>query len=445
LKSINELSFVDLFAGCGGLSLGLLQAGWKGVFAIEKNRDAFKTFRSNLIENEEGKSIVIPKFDRWPKWLDVKEWDIGEFLSLNTSMLKKFEGKVDLLAGGPPCQGFSIAGKRNRTDPRNQLFREYLKVVYLLKPSLLLIENVEGMKIPFVNNENGKVETYSTIIKNALENLDDEDGNDCSYHVEQDVVLASNFGVPQVRPRLITIAFSKAKFEFPPKNSFRKLSSLRTEFLKSKGLPTKAPVTIAQALSDINRCRDVHDCIDQESPRGYKEISYRRFPGTLSRYQSLMRTGLVNGYQPDSLRLVNHKKETIQRFKAIQSTCRKGVQLSDTEKKTLRKRGIKLPKKHQIVPLSGNQACHTITTIPDDLLHYEQPRVHTVRENARIQSFPDWFSFKGKYTTGGDLRKKDCPRYSQVANAVPPLLAEAVGLLLRQIFLDEFFEEGKQT
>ena len=149
-----------------------------------------------------------------------------------------------------------------------------------------------------------------------------------------------------------------------------------------------------------------------------------------------MRAGLVNGYQPDSLRLVKHREDTIQRFKAIQSTCRKGVQLSEIEKETLQKLGIKLPKKHQIVPLSGNQACHTITTIPDDLLHYDKPRVHTVRENARIQSFPDWFSFKGKYTTGGNLRKKDCPRYSQVANAVPPLLAEVVGLLFKQILLD---------
>ena len=75
----------------------------------------------------------------------------------------------------------------------------------------------------------------------------------------------------------------------------------------------------------------------------------------------------------------------------------------------------------------------TVTTLPDDMIHYGEPRILTVRENARLQTFPDWFSFKGKYTTGGHRRKKECPRYTQVGNAVPPLLAEAIGETLLEI------------
>ena len=75
----------------------------------------------------------------------------------------------------------------------------------------------------------------------------------------------------------------------------------------------------------------------------------------------------------------------------------------------------------------------TIPTLPDDLLHYSEPRILTVRENARIQSFPDFFEFRGKYTTGGARRKEECPRYTQVGNAVPPLMAEALGVRIAQI------------
>jgi DNA (cytosine-5)-methyltransferase 1 len=90
-------------------------------------------------------------------------------------------------------------------------------------------------------------------------------------------------------------------------------------------------------------------------------------------------------------------------------------------------------KKQAMTVLSSGHPGSTITTLPDDILHYSEPRILTVRENARLQSFPDWFRFLGKYTSGGKARRLDCPRYSQVGNAVPPLFAEAVGDILQQI------------
>src|SRR5258706_540076 len=83
--------------------------------------------------------------------------------------------------------------------------------------------------------------------------------------------------------------------------------------------------------------------------------------------------------------------------------------------------------KHRTFPMAPDKLAPTVTTLPDDVLHYSEPRILTVRESARLQSFPDWFKFRGKYTTGGDRRKKECPRYTQVGNAVPPLLAQAIG------------------
>jgi DNA (cytosine-5)-methyltransferase 1 len=90
-------------------------------------------------------------------------------------------------------------------------------------------------------------------------------------------------------------------------------------------------------------------------------------------------------------------------------------------------------RKHRIYPMSAYEPAPTITTLPDDILHYCDPRILTVREYARLQSFPDWFVFKGKYTTGGDLRKKECPRYTQVGNAVPPLLALAIARAITDV------------
>ena len=130
---------------------------------------------------------------------------------------------------------------------------------------------------------------------------------------------------------------------------------------------------------------------------------------------------------PNSLRLPRHKKETLDRFEKILTSFDKGKSLT---KEQLLGLGTK---KQCFTPLHPDMLSRTITTLPDDLLHYSEPRILTVRENARIQSFPDWFEFQGKYTTGGVRRKEECPRYTQVGNAVPPLMAEALGSIIAEL------------
>ncbi|MEN8443708.1 MAG: DNA cytosine methyltransferase, partial [Cyanobacteria bacterium J06555_13] len=144
-------------------------------------------------------------------------------------------------------------------------------------------------------------------------------------------------------------------------------------------------------------------------------------------FKELLLSRVKNDYVPNSIRLPNHRPPTVKKFRKILRECEKGKVISRTYRE---KNGIR---KASITPLHPDKVAHTITTLPDDLLHYSEPRILTVRENARLQTFPDWFAFKGKYTTGGKKRRTECPRYTQVGNAVPPLLAEAIGKILLQV------------
>lgn len=420
--SANQPSFIDLFSGCGGLSLGLMKAGWKGLFAIEQSPDAFKTLRHNLID-ENNHNAERPKF-AWPEWLEEGPHEISSFIRKQRRHLEGIRGDVHLVVGGPPCQGFSFAGRRSGSDPRNSLFKYHLKIVDILKPELVLMENVQGIGTAFQTGKNRGEKrrerprkSYASRIFKMLE----EHG----YHVQQDVIQAADFGVPQFRPRYFTLGIRKdflgpvVRFDLK-----EELYRVRRDFLSHRGLSSNVPVSVSEAISDLTTTsKRLVNCVDKESPPGFMEIIYE---GPLTRYQKLMHDGM-NDQAPNSLRLVNHRPETIARFKKILRTCRKGIQLSDDDRKRL---GIK---KTAIAPLAPDQPSHTLTTLPDDLLHYAEPRIHTVREHARLQSFPDWFEFRGKYTTGGDRRARECPRYTQAGNAVPPLLAEAVGEALKEL------------
>jgi DNA (cytosine-5)-methyltransferase 1 len=133
---------------------------------------------------------------------------------------------------------------------------------------------------------------------------------------------------------------------------------------------------------------------------------------------------------PNSMRLVKHRNGTLKRFIELQLHEERGKDLSDVLEKTY---GVK---KHSFQILNPSDPAPTVTSIPDDFMHYCEPRVLTVRELARIQSFPDWFEFLGKYTTGGNRRRKETPRYTQVANAVPPFIAEIIGMALKRYYDD---------
>lgn len=403
--------FFDVFAGCGGMSLGLINAGWQGRFSIEKSPDAFATYSTNLIDND-------PFDSKWPIWLPKQAMSTEMLLRRYSSNLKRLRGHIELMAGGPPCQGFSQAGRRNPDDPRNKLTNQYLRIVRLVKPKLLILENVRGIATGFQGPDGKRRKAYSGIIKARLE----KDG----YKVFSRIIRSCDWGVPQLRPRYFMVALrNDVAFNGDP---FEMLDSMREEYLLSKGLSVSKSVTAKQALSDLEIAGKTFIPVDDCRAKTFEQIRYE-LPRRQTSYQKLMRQGVVNGAQPNSLRLPKHTDTVRNRFQVILDTCKRGAGVSQER---LAEFGLK---KFRVAPLCPEKPVPTVTTLPDDIIHYCEPRILTVREMARLQSFPDWFEFQGPYTTGGKQRKKTCPRYTQVGNAVPPLLAEAIGLMLRRLFV----------
>jgi DNA (cytosine-5)-methyltransferase 1 len=404
---MSKKRFIDLFAGCGGLSLGLKSAGWQGVFAVEKTPDAFSTLKHNLID----KDIVSP-FD-WPEWLPCGPTTTSELIANYSSQLQGLRGSIDLIAGGPPCQGFSFAGRRNPNDPRNRLTEEYIQIVELVQPKFLLLENVKGFKSAFKQEENtpDKGKVYAEVVKEKLEAI--------GYRVSHKILRASKFGVPQPRPRFIMIAIRKD--QLINASPFELLEAILPNYRKEKGLDSERDVSVKEAISDLETAQAT--LIPSIDSKGFEQIKYT--PLKLSPYQRLMREKCSVDLIPNSLRLAHHNPDTLKRFRNVLCSYEKGKCLTKAELESLG------TKKRSFTPLHPEMPSRTITTLPDDLLHYSEPRILTVRENARLQSFPDWFEFKGKYTTGGKRRKVECPRYTQVGNAVPPLMAEALGKMIQ--------------
>ncbi len=402
-------TYIDLFAGCGGLSLGLYNSGlWKGLFAVEKSPDAFQTFNHNLIENNNH-------FD-WPNWLPKSNHDINAIIKDYHNELKSLRGKIDMVAGGPPCQGFSTAGKRIENDSRNKLIKSYIKFIRQVQPKVIFFENVKGFTQKFDKNKiQGKV--YSEYVKSALEYT--PKGKDyLGYKVEGRLVDFSEYGVPQKRTRFILVGIRKDIInKTKPTDFFDLLKSEREKFLVNKGIGLTN--SLEDAISDLLRINEA----TSPDTASFKAGLYNK---PKSEYQKLLK-GNYSEKIPDSHRFAKHNPSTIKKFKYILENADKNKTLSDDIKEKFNL------KKRTIIPLSGSTPTSTITTLPDDYIHYCEPRIFTVREYARIQSFNDWYEFKGKYTTGGKRRTQEVPRYSQIGNAIPPLFGEQAGLVLNSI------------
>jgi len=396
---MKKLTYIDLFSGCGGLALGLHNAGWKGLFAVEKSADAFKTLRYNQIDKHQNFN--------WPSWLEKKNHDINEIIKNHKDNLKSLRGKVKLIAGGPPCQGFSMAGRRDETDNRNKLIDSYVKFVELVQPKILFFENVKGFTIGFKKgNKRGKA--YSEYVISKLEKL--------GYNVDGKVVDFSEYGVPQKRQRFILVGTRNNEAN----TFFERIIENRAHFFKEKGIVDKT--SLSDAISDLLQSNGM---VESPDTKKYYAGVYSK---AKSNYQKFMRQGKqYTNKVADSHRFAKHRPQTVEKFQYILKNAQPNKSINDTLKEKYNL------KKHTIVPLCQSSCTPTLTTLPDDYIHYCEPRILTVREYARIQSFPDDYEFKGSYTTGGQRRKIDVPRYTQIGNAIPPLFAEQAGLILKDL------------
>lgn len=382
-----SLTAVDLFSGVGGITLGLMNAGWKVLLASDIDDDCARTHEANL------PAIC---FER----ADVRD--------LSPTKVKKLtglrKGELDLLVGGPPCQGFSIMGERDLHDDRNDLFFHFIRMTDELRPKCVLIENVPGLATL------GKGETLRRI---------GEEFREIGYEIRCAELLAAQYGVPQMRWRLAFIAWpidtDLAGSGFPePSHGNTGIGDL----VSNRSLrpdETEGFLTAFDAIGDL-------------PPVESGGIVHEYETGPSTAYQIAMRSDA-----PD--RLENHyaPRLSAQNLKRI-SILKPGEDWRS------------LP--HELLPAGMQRALrkdHTrryrrmtwegvpraiITRFRDpksgEYTHPEQDRTISIREAARIQSFPDWFRFEGTYSS----------QYNQVGNAVPPLMARALGFAIAEVLRD---------
>lgn len=381
---LQSYKYIDLFSWCWWLSLWFYKSKkWKGIFSIEKDSMAFETLIYNLDKHFERPSDLIKK-----------SYDINEFLQQKKIWLKQFQW-IELMAGWPPCQWFSLAWKRDPSDKRNRLVDSYISFIKIIKPKIVFLENVTW----FTSQTKWKI-TYAEHVTKKLTKL--------WYNVESQILDFSTFWVPQKRKRFILVATLWINW------FFKKLEKERINFLKNKWLTENT--SIEDALSDLEKKHWIYPSSDT---KGFNAGKYWTIE---SKYQEIMHESNTFNI-PNSHRFANHSEVITDRFKySIKN------QLSPKEIKehfNLKKNNTKV--------LEYNKPAPTLTTLPDDYIHYKEPRILTVREYARIQSFPDWYEFKWKYTTWGKLRVQETPRYTQIWNAIPPLFAECAANVLHSM------------
>ena len=344
---INEsLNCIDLFCGCGGLSLGFEKAGFNVLLGIDAWQDAITTFNYN---HKNSKGIC------------------ADLSTLNPEEIEKeLNGKtVDLIIGGPPCQGFSVAGKRIVDDERNKLYKNFVRFVEYYKPKAFMMENVPNI-----------LSIGEGIVKDSIV----KDFSDLGYKVVYRILTASDYGVPQNRRRAVFVGLQNGmEFKYPHST-------------------VKNRITSKEAISDLP---------DKTITDGDK---YPLEPQ--SEYQKTMRENAKGLYNH---RITLHTEQT----KRIISLVPDGGNYKDLPLELQNTRKVHIA----WTRLDSTKPSFTIDCGHNHHFHYEYNRVPTVRESARIQSFPDDFVFLGKQ--GSQLR--------QVGNAVPPLMAEEIAKQMKKL------------
>ncbi|WP_300347706.1 DNA cytosine methyltransferase [Clostridium sp.] len=342
---MKKYRLLDLFCGAGGLSLGFEEQNFEVVKAIDFSKYAIETYNCN----RKDKVAMIK---------DIKEID---------EMFLNKLGDIDGIIGGPPCQGFSTAGQRIIDDERNELYREYFKILELKKPKFFLIENVTGI-LTFAKG----------LVKDDIIKRADKIG----YKVFFETLNAADFGIPQNRKRVFFVGFRKEMvkddFEFPIGNS--------------------KYVSIYDAISDLPSLDNNED-----------NTRYNKLP--ISNYQIYMRNGSNILYNHEQSA---HKDET----KKILSLVPEGGSIKDIPENLRGGRNYKA----LLRKMDRNKPSYTIDTGHRTYFHYEELRVPSVRESARLQSFKDDYIFIGP----------KAEQYKQVGNAVPPLLAKQLAINIEE-------------
>lgn len=365
--SKTKLNVLDLFSGAGGLSRGFMDAGFNVVLGIDFDDAALKTFKNN-----HGNA-------------DIMKLDLFDHSNINkiVDYVNEKEIELDVLVGGPPCQGFSLAGKREEFDQRNILYSAMVKTAEKLKPKVIILENVPGML---------------TLYNGAGAKRVREDFEEIGYTVNTPQILyAPDFGVPQIRKRVFFVMLRndaiEGGFSYPTPNL------LENEYITSEQAIGDLPSLVGSELYSLNQTFKYEGkptSIYQEIMRGKEKTIYNHIP-------------------------TNHAQKTIDLISLV------------PEGKNYKALPQKLQDEHQfkynesLTRYHSKKPSRTIDTGHRTHFHYKWNRIPTVRENARLQSFPDNFIFYGN--------KQE--QYRQVGNAVPPLLGKAIAIQVKELLENE--------
>ncbi|MCC8115012.1 MAG: DNA cytosine methyltransferase [Bacteroidales bacterium] len=343
-----QYNVVDIFCGCGGLSYGFEEAGYKVVLGVDFDDAALKSFEMN---HKDAKGMKLDLFDL-------------ANISYISEYLESHKYSMDVLVGGPPCQGFSLAGPRAKEDKRNRLYEAMVKIAEIFQPKCVVLENVPGL----IQLHNG----YGA--KRII-----EDFSNLGYTIVPKILYAPDYGVPQTRRRVFFVGLLKSfwPFEFP-----RPL------------LSEKDYITCEQAIGDLPPLEN-----------GYGDEVQDYIMAPQSDFQKMIREG--------STHLYNHigsipSEKTVKFLSMIPEG--KNYKALPKEYEGLYKYHEALTRYHSKKPSPTINTCHR------SHFHYKWNRIPTVRESARLQTFPDKFIFYGN----------KAQQYKQVGNAVPPLLAKII-------------------
>ena len=506
---------IDLFCGAGGFSEGILQAGFDILFSSDRSPMVQETYvnRHQQLGLEEG-------VDTHFELADIKELTSERIFEVinNLRYGNIFEpGDIDVIFGGPPCQGFSRLGKRDASDPRNMLFHEYLRIIRDVRPRYVVMENVTGILDMLMLDFPSVVRDESYLGQRLVKEILKEELQELGYVLlDVQVLNSANFGVPQQRNRVVFLAYRNDvnPLEYPepdvlPEVTVREaLTGLYntnqndlSEYAQNRiqgETPTVAGENIPrEQITNMEESR--HDKLVSQRFSLYQPGENTRavtnrlkaeginlrdtcpelFNESLFQVNLAINTGVIN----DTLvklnlfdnkfkasrwlhftnrqlailsSLKNNEHEFTSVLKSLASRLNTNLEQANTFWETVQpllNREYRADAFHHLLMngeitdkigeailtrksirtrLNPDSVSPTIVTLPDDFIHPYFDRVLTVREMARLQSFDDSFEFLGKRTTGGDKRSQETPQFTQVGNAVPPLLARAVALKVRE-------------
>lgn len=433
-------SMVDLFAGCGGLSSGFENAGFTPVFVNELDDNARATYLANRhhelggmdfaenahLHSSDAQELTGKRLDQLVSDLSsIPEVDLR--FDLGASASKGAGSSLDIIAGGPPCQGYSGIGIRRsyavdkKELPSNRLYVRMANIIRRVRPRIFLFENVRGL----LNSRWTRGDGGSFIFPDVKAEFRSIKG----YEVRWSLVYAKDYGVPQNRPRVLLVGIRKdilAGCSWLEPNADPE-DAVKCGFLP-KGEPGKYP-NLVDLLGDLVDDEVTERLRSGDLPRGTFETTTYPKPATTA-VQRMLRAQKPSSRARSRLteqEYSKHKPDVVAKFDHM--LLNKGEIPEHFQTKKFSQRALK--------PRWGSGGPNiTATSLPDDYVHFSQPRILTVREWARLQLFPDWYQFVGKRTTGGLRRAgnpqegnfdREVPKYTQIGNAVPVGLAQKVG------------------